>query len=209
MSGIKEHIDAWYKYVEADVKAIEEDPEILAGREAEDLLRNIVNAHYQFSGCHSFSSKRVYNQAANHKNEIDLIIVTQKKLYMLECKNWGGRLKKENGSWVQYKRNRDGSFRTVSHDDVVEKNEEKRKVLLNYLRSQGISISNKDCVQRIILMNRNLTIDSPEIYNDSRVIPPDQLDNYLNRQETRLKLHERFFASVISICLTKKSRKRL
>lgn len=46
MSGMKDHIDAWYKYVQADVKAVAEDPEILAGREAEDLLRNIVNAHY-------------------------------------------------------------------------------------------------------------------------------------------------------------------
>lgn len=203
MTGIKDHIDAWYKYVQADIKPIEEDPEILAGREAEDLLRNIVDEHYQFSGCHSFSSKRVFNPYANHKNEIDLIVVTEKMLYLLECKNWGGRLKKINGSWVQYKRNKDGSIRTITHDDVAEKNEEKRKVLLNYLLSQGINIASKNCVQRIILMNKNLVIDSPEIYNDSRVIPPDQLDKYLSKQETRLKMHERFFASVIKLLLDK------
>ena len=73
MSGIKENIDAWYKYVKADVKPMEEDPEIRAGREAEDLLKNIVDEHYQFRNCHSFSSKRVYNPAVGHKNEIDLI----------------------------------------------------------------------------------------------------------------------------------------
>jgi hypothetical protein len=201
MSGIKEHIDAWYKYVKADVKAIEEDPEILAGREAEDLLRNIVNEHYQFKGCHSFSSKRVYNPSAGHKNEIDLIIVTEKKLYILECKNWGGQLKREDGKWIQYKRQRDGSYRTISHDDVVAKNEEKRKVLIDFLRSNGIDISDSDCTQKVILMNRKLAIHSEDIYNDPKVIPPDRLDHYLGRQETRLKPHERFFASVISLLL--------
>lgn len=67
--GIRGHIDAWHKYVKADIKAIAEDPEILAGREAEDLLRNIVDEHYQFKGCHSFLSKRIYNPSVGHKRD--------------------------------------------------------------------------------------------------------------------------------------------
>ncbi len=205
MSGIKENIDAWYKYVKADVKPMEEDPEIRAGREAEDLLKNIVDEHYQFRNCHSFSSKRVYNPAVGHKNEIDLIIITEKKLYTLECKNWGGHLKKEGDKWVQYKRQPDRSYRTIEHDDVVLKNDSKLDVLLNFLRSNGISIARGDCSQKVILMNNNLAIDSEEIYNHPDVIPPDRLNSYLGRQETRLKPYERFFSSIISILLDDES----
>jgi len=127
--------------------------------------------------------------------------VTEKKLYILECKNWSGQLKRENGKWMQYKRQRDGSYKTISHDDVVEKNEEKRKVLIDFLRSNGIEISDSDCTQKVILMNRNLAIHSEDIYNDPKVIPPDRLEHYLGRQENRLKPHERFFASIISLLL--------
>jgi len=74
MANFKEHIDVWYKYIKADIKETEEGSWVLAGREAEDLLGNIVDDHYQFKGSHSFAGKRVFNEDAGHKNKINLII---------------------------------------------------------------------------------------------------------------------------------------
>ena len=74
-------------------------------------------------------------------------------------------------------------------------------MLLNFLRSNGISITRGDCSQKVILMNNNLAIDSEEIYNHPDVIPPDRLNSYLGRQETRLKPYERFFLLLLVYCL--------
>lgn len=205
MSRKYEHIDTWWKYVKSNVTQIEEKAEITAGREAEILLRNIVDEHYKFKNCHSFFSKRVYNPEVGYKNEIDLIVVTEKQLYVLECKNWGGVLTKEDDKWVQRKMARDNSNKIIVHDNVVDKNEAKKRSLLNYIENMGIRIANKNCTQKVIFMNKNLRIDSKEIYSNESVITPDRLDSYLNKQENRLKFHERFFSSIINILLDDES----
>jgi len=183
MSSFKEHIDAWYKYIKSNTKPEDEDPGIKAGRRAEDLLNNIVDNHYQFKDSHSFSGKRVYNNLVGHKNEIDLIVISDKKLYVLECKNWSGRLTKRGNKWVQIKNRKNHQYSEIEHDDVVFKNNEKLKALLRYLNSKGLNINFSDCVQKTILMNKNLAIDSKEIYNSKAVIPPDKLDIYLGKQK--------------------------
>jgi len=206
MAKMREHIDTWYKYLKSDIKPAEEDPEILGGRQAEDLLRNIVDGHYKFKGSHSFSAKRVPDKLRGGKKEIDLIVVTDKKLYILECKNWSGRLQKKGDKWIQYKRNSD---KYIEHDDVVLKNEEKKNILIQYLNDKGIDVNSSDCVQKIILMNKNLAIDSKEIYSSPHVIPPDRLDSYLSRQKNRFSLSQKFFASVINLLLDEESSSKI
>jgi hypothetical protein len=65
MASVRDYLRVWYRYYKSDIKPEIESPEILAGREAEDVLRNIVNGNYQFQGCYSFSSKRIYNPQVN------------------------------------------------------------------------------------------------------------------------------------------------
>lgn len=205
MSSLKEHVDTWYKYIKSNTKPEYEDPEIEAGRRTEDLLNNIVDNHYQFKGSHSFSGKRVYNDLLGHKNEIDLIVVSDKKLYVLECKNWSGRLTKRGDKWIQIKNRKNKQYSEIEHDDVVLKNNEKLKALLRYLNSKGLDVKFSDCAQKTILMNKNLAIDSEEIYNSNAVIPPDKLDTYLGKQKNSLAPHQRFFASIINIILDEES----
>lgn len=205
MSRIKENIEAWYRIVQADTKPQAEDPEIQAGREAENMLRGIVGEHYQFKGAHCFSAKRVYNPVVGHKNEIDLIIITEKKLYVLECKNWGGRLKKEGDKWVQYKRQPGGTYRTIEHEDAIAKTDRVLESLIGSLRSNGIIIPRQECSRKVILMNKNLAIDSEEIYKHPDVIPPDRLYDYLGGQETQLKRYQQWFSFVITTLLDEES----
>lgn len=203
-SSIKEHIDAWYKYKKANIQSSEEDGQILAGRQAEDLLRNIVDEHYQFRGCHSFSGKRIFNPALNHKNEIDMIVVTDKKLYVIECKNWSGRLVKRNDKWIQIKESEE-----KEHNDVLIHNVMKKNLLLSSLRGIGINIMDTDCIQKVIFMNSRLSIESPEIYNNPDVVTPDKLNDYLNNQKTQLEPHQKMFASIISLILDSESSSKI
>src|SRR6056297_968826 len=103
MATFKEHINTWQKYAKSKTEPKYEDPEVMAGRRAETMLRHIVDGHVKFRGSHCFTGKRVYNKALGHKNEIDLIVVSDKQLYILECKNWSGSLVKRDGKWVQIK----------------------------------------------------------------------------------------------------------
>jgi len=202
--SIKEHIDAWYKYKKANIQSSEEDGQILAGRQAEDLLRNIVDEHYQFRGCHSFSGKRIFNPALNHKNEIDMIVVTDKKLYVIECKNWSVRLVKRNDKWIQIK-----EFEEKEHNDVLIHNVMKKNLLLSSLRGIGIDIMDTDCIQKVIFMNSRLIIESSEIYNNPDVVTPDRLNDYLNNQKTQLEPHQKMFASIISLILDSESSSKI
>ena len=201
MADFREYIRVWYKYATSNINPETEDPIVLAGRDAENVLHNIIHENYQFRGCHSFSSKRIYNTQVNHKHEIDLIIVTDKKLYVMECKNWGGSLVIERDKWVQIKRNND----RVEHDNVLNLNEIKKNLLISTLKSHDITVNDTACEQKIILMNRNLKIQNPEIYSNENIITPDRLYQYLNKQDNRRKPHEILFSAIINLLLDDES----
>ena len=205
---LKEHIDAWYAYRKADITPSEEDGWILAGREAEDLLLTMVEKHYQFRGSHFFVGKRIYNPAVNHKHEIDMIVVTDRKLYVLECKNWSGRLVIRNGSWVQEKTTQEGVRETV-HSDVLRHNTMKRDLLVATLKEEGIDVSAQDCVQKVIFMNRNLKIEDHEISEHPDVVTPDRLDAYLDSEDSSMEPYQRLFASIMSLLLDSESSGKL
>ncbi len=101
MRSWKEHFAVWHKIQKTDLTPIAEKGEILAGREAEDVLREIVNENYSFKDCHSFAAKRLPDPRNNRKREVDLIVVTAKKIYVIECKNWTGTLITRGDQWIQ------------------------------------------------------------------------------------------------------------
>ena len=242
--SIKEHVSTWHSLSKTKFEPVDELGHIQAGRDAEILLQNIVETHYQFRGCHSFSSKRVptpskdgkgldhpFGQASqktirtsdNHqpfqsvakqggqaepvggrnddeghgKYEIDIIVVTDKRLYILECKDWSGELFERNGFWVQ--RRRDGS--ESEGENLVHWNQKKVDAVRSYLLGLGISIITSEFQQKVMFRNQGLKISSDSIINNPNVVIPNRLIGYLSKQNPQLEPHQRFFSSIISILL--------
>ena len=200
MRSWKEHFDAWHKISKTDLTPIKEDGRVLAGREAEDVLRQIVNENYSFKNCHSFAAKRVWDPEFDRKREIDLIVVTAKKIYVIECKNWSGYLYARGDEWIQQNPFSKTS-EAIVHENTLDLNHYKMRLLGGYLRSYEVPLANADICQKVIFMNPKLEIQSREIKNHPDIITPDRLEEYLVTQNNRLKPHERFLDSVIGIIL--------
>ena len=199
MASWQEHFEAWNRIVKTDLRPIKENKGIEAGREAEDKLREIVNENYSFKGCHSFAAKRIPDPLNKRRREIDLIVVTAKKVYVIECKNWGGKLTVsiDNKHWKQT--NSIGNV--IRHEDVLSLNTFKMKLLVDYLRQRNIHVQPERVCQKLIFMNKSLVIDSSLIAKHPDVISPDRLDTYLGKENNKLKPHEQLFSSVIGLLL--------
>ncbi|WP_310428660.1 nuclease-related domain-containing protein [Chamaesiphon sp. VAR_48_metabat_135_sub] len=195
----QDHFEVWHKIRKTNLSPIEEDGGILAGREAEDKLRVIVSENYSFRGCHSFAAKRLPDPRNRRRREIDLIVVTAKRLYVIECKNWGGSLtiSIDRDRWIQ----KTSTGRTIEHENVLSLNTLKMKLLVEYLRNRGISIEPDRVCQKLILMNKSLRITSGLIAKNLDVITPDRLEEYLAKENNKLKPHEQLFSSAIGLLL--------
>jgi Nuclease-related domain len=195
----KTHFDAWYQISKANLNPVEEDGRIQAGRDAEDLLRRIVNENYSFKGCYSFAAKRIPDPQHRRRREIDLIVVTAKRLYVIECKNWTGKLSIEIGTdrWIQH----GVGGQVKPHEDVLSLNTMKMNLLVEHLRQRGINIQPHQVCQKLIFMNPKLKIASLTIARNVDVVTPDRLEAYLSKQDNQLKTHEKLFSSVIGLLL--------
>jgi Nuclease-related domain len=197
MASWREHFNAWHTISKTNLNPIEEDGWVLAGRDAEDLLRTIVNENYSFKGCHSFAAKRIPDSRNKRRREIDLIVVTAKNLYVIECKNWAGTLDVRGGQWIQT----NSRGKVTTHEDVLNLNTFKMKLLVEYLQEQGIRVQSHQVCQKLIFMNSNLEITNSAIARNPDVVAPDRLQDYLGQQDNKLKPHEKLFASVIGLLL--------
>ena len=201
MSTWRHHFDIWHKIRKLDINPIAEEGHILAGRDAEDLLLIIVDENYSFRGCHSFVGKRVPNLDGKGRREIDLIVITAKKMYIIECKNWSGTLTTEGNNWVQTTK-RNGQISRKEHENVLHVNRLKMQLLIANLKNMGIDLRSSLVCQKVILMNSNLQILSPGISTHPDVITADRLAGYLNSQNAnKLKTHEQLFSAVIGVLL--------
>lgn len=171
-----------------------EDPEVIAGRKAEDFLSQIVDSNLKRKGAHCFVGKRVPNQEKACRSEIDLIVLTKKQLHVIEVKNWSGLLTEENGNWVQHKN--DGQ--KLIFDNLTAHNSSKLRALIGYLNERGVSIAPKHISQKVVFINPRLKM-SASIANDPNIIPRSRLDSYLNSQKGA-SFSERMLHSVIESC---------
>jgi hypothetical protein len=203
-----EHFKAWHKISKTNLNPVKEDGGILAGREAEDYLRKMVDENYSFKGCHSFSSKRVPRREGGRR-EIDLIVVTAKSLYVIECKNWAGTLTtaRNGDGWIQKQNAQDS--RPKEHKNELNWNALKMKLLVEYLRDRGIQIKPHQVSHKLIFMGKNFKILSPEIANNPNVVTLDLLAEYLDNQNNKLKPHEKLFSSVIGFLLNEEDKNKV
>ncbi|MDR1111096.1 MAG: NERD domain-containing protein, partial [Deltaproteobacteria bacterium] len=77
------------------------------GDEGEKQLKQFILTNKNFGKATIFASKRLFDKSNNHKREIDIIIVTKKNIYIIECKNWAGQILSfnENSSKISYRSN--------------------------------------------------------------------------------------------------------
>ncbi len=173
--------------------------EIKAGEDAENWLQDLVNNHINYKGSHSFAGKRVSCGNRKIRKEIDLIVVTPSKIHVLEIKMWSGQLFVYGDQWIHAKRN--GTQK--AYPNLVSYNNEKKEILLNYLKDNSIMVSEHQVCQKIIFLNRNLTVDWA-IGNNPDVIVPSKLHNYLAQQKSA-STSQNLVCSVIEYCLSQEN----
>ena len=176
-------------------KTAYEDPSVKAGRDAEEFLTSMVETNLKYKGVYCYLGKRVRSHKEKRRYEIDLIVLTQKHIYMLEVKNWSGSLIRRGKQWVQIRKN--GS--EIINPSLTKHNRKKQELVIEYLKSKNINLDKKYFSQKVIFMNKNLRLDKG-IASDSDVIPYQKLNSYLANQKGATYT-ERFLHSVVEFCL--------
>ena len=90
----------WKKLFTTTYIPPQEERIILAGRRGESFLKTYISSHEKFKSSHVFPSRRLNNLDGKGRKEIDMIIVTDRKIYVIECKNWSGELHVNGDTWV-------------------------------------------------------------------------------------------------------------
>src|SRR5690554_1030515 len=170
---LRDRLSLWREVILA--KPQEEDGAIEAGRKAEEFLHQLIKNNLAFKGGYAFAGKRIPHPTERRRYEVDLVVLTNKKLHIIEVKNWSGDVfVNEAGDWVQSRR----SGEHVEHPPLTKYNEEKTKALIVYLAAHGVDVPEDFISQRVLFMNRNLGL-SAEIEEDPNVIPARRLYRYV------------------------------
>ncbi len=193
MTTVLDRLRMWRDLTRADWTP--EEPDIEAGREAEEFLRTLVETNLKHKGAYCFLGKRVPSLRHRRRFEIDLVVLTKKHLHFIEVKNWSGELEEVGESWVQTKR----SGEQIEHPNLARYNSEKRDVVVEYLQSKGVKLDATYFAQKVIFMNSRLRIGS-SIALRPEIVTPDRLEEYLATQRGASRA-ERFVHSVVEICL--------
>ncbi len=179
-----------------------EDPEVLGGRRAEHFLSTLVQSHLNFEGASLYPNKRV--PAGHRRREIDLVVVTARRVHVVEVKNWSGSLRVVGRLWVQTNRNN----REIEHPDLVADHQDKNLALIEYLRREGVLLDPearaKYLSSKVIFMNPRLVVHDRAISEHPDVLLPHRLDSYLGQQR-RPGFGEKILGSVVQWCLESES----
>jgi len=135
-----------------------EKAEVTAGRRGEMATRRWLGLHLKTNFGTIFGGKRVprdVGAASMGRYEIDLIVVTPRRVVALETKNWSGRLRLEGSRWVHERR--DGTVNEF--DDLITHNRNKLRCLRDYLTHRGVPLPPARFHHAVIFDNPNLDID--------------------------------------------------
>ncbi|MEW2352977.1 BREX system serine/threonine kinase PglW [Spirillospora sp. NPDC029432] len=81
-------------------------------------------------------SNFTFTANTGHIREVDLLVVTPRGVYMIELKDWHGRLASENGTWVQTT----PTGRRISHGNPLHLVNQKAKELAGLLARNGVRV---------------------------------------------------------------------
>lgn len=170
-----------------------ERPEKVAGDKAEQAVHRMVRDHPNFKGAHIFDNKRVplHGAEAAH-GEIDVLVVTDQRIYVLEVKDWSGRLEVDGERW----RYTPQSKESKPEKDWTVWNRTKAQALVEYLRGHQIAVPSSFVTSRLVLMNDKIDL-AEEIAQNPDVIVKSQLEAYFAKQPGRYTFAERVATSLI------------
>lgn len=135
-----------------------EDGRTRAARGAERQAKRRLSVHHATQYGHVFSNKRIprdLQAAAMGRFEADLIVLTPRRVVLLEVKNWSGQLKVAGDRWIQVQR----SGTEVTHPNLLAHNREKLRALHRYLGQSGVNIPAERFHQAVIFANPRLEIE--------------------------------------------------
>jgi len=180
-----------------------EDPETHAGALAENFLKRLIDSNLKFNNGYAFPGKRIPSHIYGNRYEVDLIVLTPKYIHVIEVKNWSGTLQLQDGQWVQTRRN----GQEIQHASLSSLNQEKKEALIAYLHNRSIPVNPSQVTQKIIFMNNNLRILSPEIRKDPHIIQAYELKHYLDSQ-WKSASDEKIVQSIIEVLLAKEKQEK-
>lgn len=178
--SLQQRLEQWV--ILAHERPREEDPIIQAGEEGERKAIQTLRRTKLITGAELFVGKRV-PKVKNHplikssRSELDIIILTHRRIHVIEVKNWSGRISPgpDETKWTRTKRNNPDSSRDV--DNPVMLNSAKALSLKNYLQSIGIDIPYEHFQTNLFLVNNNVVLD-PAIKNIPDVITATQVSGF-------------------------------
>jgi len=133
-------------------------PEVLAGARGELSLRRVMGRHQASRFGHSFGGKRVPRDPTHPtagRYEIDLIVVTPRRIAIVEVKHWSGTLRLDADRWVYQRR----SGEEQVFESLIAHNENKVRALRRYLRAEGVDVPATRLTQWVVFTHPRLELD--------------------------------------------------
>lgn len=133
-------------------------PEVLAGARGELSLRRVMGRHQSSRFGHIFGGKRVPRDPANPgagRYEIDLIVVTPRRIAIVEVKHWSGTLRLDGDQWVYQRR----SGEVQAFDSLAEHNDSKVRALRQYLQAAGLDVPRERFSHLVVFSHPRLDLD--------------------------------------------------
>jgi Nuclease-related domain len=129
--------------------------------------------------------------------ELDLLVITPRRVVNLEIKNWSGKLRVQRDQWVQQRR--DGS--EFAHDNLLSYNRDKLLAVRRYLQHSGVTLPVQRFHQAVVFDNPNLDLD-PSLERHPAVLRLDRLSSgvpgtTLKPNEWHETVHDRAFAAAV------------
>ena len=187
---LRKNLENWQEYSRKVIKPQIQDGKDQAGLQGEDFVRKLIVTHKHFGrrkNCLLLTNKRVPKVNGGGKREIDLILVSKKKLHIHEVKNWSGRLEGriDDPMWTHYPVK--GSPREVKN--LTMDNAEKAAVISQFLSRLGIEVAADEIDYRTFFVDSKrsdgstrLAISS-KISSDESIVTTDKLGFYLNVEQ--------------------------
>jgi Nuclease-related domain len=151
-----------------DVRPHAELPEVLAGARGELSFRRVMGRHQSSRFGHLFGGKRVPRDPANPaagRYEIDLLVVTPRRIVVVEVKHWSGTLRLDGDRWMYQRR----SGEEQTFDNLVLHNANKVHALQRYLAFEGVPLPASRFGQLVVFTHPRIDLD-PRLATDPRVV---------------------------------------
>ncbi|WP_372526613.1 nuclease-related domain-containing protein [Piscinibacter sp.] len=189
-----DRLDDWLALRKVPPRA--ESGQVRAGRTAELSLRARLGRHESTRFGEIFGGKRVPRAPGQRagRYEIDLIVITPRRLHVIEVKNWSGRLSLDGAQWVHERSNGE----RLVHPNLATYNQAKAQTLSRYLVSHGTAVPSPRIAQTVVFTNQRLQTDRA-IEEHPNIVTAQQLERYI-RQQRGASRWAYAFSALIQAC---------